>query len=109
MRASPARRRCAVPALGAALLAVAAGLAPAAVRAEADGPDFYRVRGLAAGDMLNLRRGPGERFEVIVGLPEAAAVDMLGRETHGATDWCLVGFREAPALHGYVACRYLGE
>ncbi len=107
---SPSRRRRAARAiLGASILLGAVGVAPTAVRAEADGPDFYRVRGLAAGDMLNLRRGPGEGFEIIVGLPEGAAVDIHSRETHGGTEWCLVGLRESPQLQGHVACRFLGE
>jgi uncharacterized protein YraI len=93
-------------------LAVAASLAllsPAPVLATADGPDFYRVVGVAANDMLNLRRGPGTSFETIVGLPNGREVDLLSRETHGGTQWCLVALRETPQLQGFVACRYLGE
>lgn len=91
---------------GAAGLAAVLGLLPAVAGATADGPDFYRVVGVAADDMLNLRRGPGTGYEVIVGLPLGREVNLLSREGNG---WCLIALREAPQLQGYVACRYLGE
>ncbi|MEX5729149.1 uncharacterized protein Ga0609869_002502 [Rhodovulum iodosum] len=87
-------------------LAAALALTPAVAGATADGPDFYRVTGVAADDMLNLRRGPGTGFEVIVGLPPLREVNLLSREGNG---WCLVSLRETPQLQGYVSCRYLGE
>jgi len=74
--------------------------------ATADGPDFYRVVGVAADDMLNLRRGPGTRFETIVGLPPGRELKLLSREGNG---WCLVSMRETPQLQGYVSCRFIGE
>ena len=88
--------------------AIAAGF-PATSHAEVDGPDFYRVVGVAADDMLNLRRGPGMQFETIVGLPAGREVNLLSRETHGTTDWCLIALRETPDLQGFVACRFIGE
>lgn len=105
------RKPAAAAALRASLLAAAlAPLAfPAPARAEADGPDFYRVTGVARDDMLNLRRGPGTRYETIVGLPPAREVNLLSRERHGETDWCRVSLRETPQLQGFVACRFIGE
>lgn len=81
-------------------------LAPLAAGATADGPDFYRVVGVASDDMLNLRRGPGTQYETIVGLPPGRELDLLSREPNG---WCLVALREAPQLQGFVSCRYIGE
>lgn len=90
-----------------AVLAVAALLlVPVVAGATADGPDFYRVVGVAPDDMLNLRRGPGTAFETIVGLPPGREVNLLSRE---ANNWCLVSLRETPQLQGYVSCRYIGE
>ncbi len=102
--ARPARRGL----TGMFAIAIAAGV-PAATHAEADGPDFYRVVGVAADDMLNLRRGPGMQFETIVGLPAGREVNLLSRETYGTTDWCLIALRETPDLQGFVACRFIGE
>lgn len=81
-------------------------LSPLPAFATADGPDYYRVVGIASDDMLNLRRGPSTSYEVIVGLPAGREVNLLSREGNG---WCLISLREAPDLQGYVACRYLGE
>jgi uncharacterized protein YraI len=81
-------------------------LVPALAGATADGPDFYRVVGVAPDDMLNLRRGPGTSYETIVGLPTGRELNLLSREPN---NWCLVSLREAPQLQGYVSCRYIGE
>ena len=40
-------------------------LAPSPARAEADGPDFWEVSGVAPGDTLNMRMGPGTEYMVI--------------------------------------------
>jgi len=42
----------------AVLVGLAAGLGSAAASAEADGPDFYAVHGVAHGDVLNIRAEP---------------------------------------------------
>lgn len=90
----------------ASLLALAMAFQAAPALATADGPDFYRVVGVASDDMLNLRRGPGTNYETIVGLPPGRELNLLSREGNG---WCLVALREAPQLQGYVSCRYIGE
>lgn len=82
---------------------------PSTVGATADGPDYYRVVNVAEDDMLNLRRGPGTDFEVIVGLPPGREVTLLSREGGDASGWCLVSLRETPELQGYVSCRFIGE
>ena len=91
---------------GFVLAGVLLALTPLPATATADGPDFYRVVGVAAEDYLNLRRGPGTGYEVIVGLPPGSEVDLISRESNG---WCLIALRETPALQGYVSCRYIGE
>lgn len=40
------------------IVGAAAALGPAVVSATADGPDFYRVTGVAASDTLNIRTQP---------------------------------------------------
>jgi heat shock protein HslJ len=44
---------------GSIALAAASLMSGSAARAEADGPDFYRVTGVQAGSVLNVRAGPG--------------------------------------------------
>jgi uncharacterized protein YgiM (DUF1202 family) len=89
-----------------AALSLALALVPGPVRATTDGPDVYRVVNVARDDMLNLRRGPGTRSAVIVGLPPGRQVNLLSREPNG---WCLISMRETPQLQGYVNCRFIGE
>jgi len=40
--------------------------------ATADGPDYWRVSGIADGDELNMRRGPSVKFQVARKLPHNA-------------------------------------
>ena len=92
--------------IAAAVLTLTVALPIRGAVAEADGPDFYRVVGVASNDMLNLRRGPGTNYETIVGLPPGSELNLLSRE---GNFWCLVALRETPQLQGFVACRYIGE
>ncbi|WP_395666669.1 hypothetical protein [Methylocella sp.] len=64
----------------AAALALAAS-APA--RAEADGPDFYRVVGLRPGESLSLRDAPSAQGRTIAHVPAGARVRNLGRTRGG--------------------------
>lgn len=59
------------------ILAALAGLG-APVFAEADGPDAWRVTGVAASDMLNVRVGPGADYFVIGALPHNARALQIG-------------------------------
>lgn len=54
-----------------------AALAPAA-HATADGPDAWRVTGVAAWDVLNVRVGPGTQYPVLAQLPPDARGIQVG-------------------------------
>lgn len=52
------------------LLSVAlVGVSSDVVRAEADGPDYWAVRGVSHDDRLNLRKGPSVKFLVVAQIP----------------------------------------
>jgi uncharacterized protein YraI len=47
-------------------------LSPALALAEADGPDFYRLAGVTANNVLNIRSGPGAEHPIIGAIPADA-------------------------------------
>ena len=117
MRRSPSFRQ----AVGIVVLV----LAPASMaRAEADGPDFFRVTGVAEGSVLNVRSGPGLDHPTIGGLPfDADGIRNLGcedgptfAEWQAATPderaaarkrrWCHI---ERGGIVGWAAGWHLGE
>ncbi|TPW25797.1 SH3 domain-containing protein [Pararhizobium mangrovi] len=73
------------------------------------GPDFWRVAGLAAGDTLNLRSGPGTTNGVDAELDAGAVVKNLGCRMVDGTKWCRVELTGDPAMRGWAAGRYLVE
>ena len=93
----------------AALLALLATLAAGPPGATADGPDFYRVTGLAAGERLAIRAGPGPGHARIASAPAAAdglvnlgcrgglsrarwrAADEAERAAAAGRRWCRIG------------------
>ena len=110
--------------LALAVLACATLGAPA--HATADGPDAWRVSGVAASDVLNVRVGPGTEYFVISALPHNARGIQLGtcvptvtRAQYfslGAADrdrlnaypaWCVVVYNGAQL--GWVNRRFLSE
>ena len=109
------------------LVLVGAGLIGAgAARAEADGPDHYRVTGVAANDVLNLRASPhAKAAKVGVIPPGATCVRNLGcqgglslaeyttlspaqqkERLRQHPRWCRVEYR---GVTGWVAGRFLAE
>ena len=83
---------------------VALGLAgvPSAY-ATADGPDFFRVAGVASNDVLWIRSGPGARYRKVGSIPfNGTGVRNLGCGRR----WCRVRYR---GVTGYAAQRYLFE
>lgn len=113
--------------IGRRAFAVMAGLlllAPAQASAEADGPDFFRVTGVAADDMLNLRAGPEADAPRLAAIPagtdglrnlgcvgglslaEWSAASEAERAAAASTRWCRIGWK---GLEGWVAGRFLGE
>lgn len=111
-----------------ALLAtVYAVLAPqdAAAQLDGQGPDAWRVTGVASDDWLNLRMGPGTQYAIIGSLPARATGltmttcvpfmtegqgIMLSQAERDLLDlpprWCLVSDGRT---HGWVAARFLKE
>lgn len=109
----------------ATLLATAlliAGAAP--VFAEADGPDYFRVRGVAKDDMLNIRAAPSASAAILGAIPadgdgirnlgcqgglsfaqweKATEAERRAAERHR---WCRISYR---GIEGWAAGRFLGE
>lgn len=103
-----------------AVLACGAG----AARAEADGPDFWRVTGVAAGDELNIRASAAPKARALGAIPhDGDGVRNLGcrgglsfaqwrkaspaqRERGQRSRWCKVEYR---GVTGWVAGRFLAE
>lgn len=94
-------------------------------RAEADGPDAWRVVEVAPGDTLNVRMGPGTDYNVIGefahdarGLQQVTCVPLVPRELFFEMSkaeraalpprWCLMESADK-STRGWVAQRYLGE
>ena len=97
---------------------------PQAAFSEADGPDAWRVSGVAQGDVLNIRMGPGTEYPIIGAFgPEArhlraetctplatlAEFNALSASERAALPerWCLVD--GGPQGRGWVAQAYLAE
>jgi hypothetical protein len=78
--------------------------------APGSGGDFVRVVGIAAGDTLAVRAGPGTVFDIVGELTPQTRRLRLGecRRSGGAT-WCVVSTTRAVPLRGWVNARYLGE
>lgn len=92
--------------------------------AEADGPDFFRVTGVSAGDVLNIRVAPGADTAKIGEIPyDGDGIRNLGcegglsfaewqqasdaeRAAAAALRWCRVGYG---GIEGWAAGRYLAE
>jgi uncharacterized protein YraI len=106
--------------IAAAAMLVSAG----AARAEATGPDFYRVTGVKSGDVLNMRSGPKHTFQIVGKIPhDGRRIKNLGECVGGLTysqwqkatpaerkrapqRWCRVEYGGA---WGWVNARYLAE
>lgn len=68
-------------------------------------PALYNVRGVAADDQLNIRTGPGTRYDIIGGLePDARSIEVTARSDTGR--W---GRINASERAGWVSMRYLAR
>ena len=105
-----------------ATLVTSATVVPA--RGDADGPDYYKVVGVAADDVLNIRAEPSASARIIGTIPPGAdnvrshgckggltfaewekatpAERAAGRRNR----WCQISYR---GMKGWVAGRFLGE
>ena len=104
------------------LLTIGAG----AASAEADGPDYYAVRGVAAGDVLHIRAEPNPQARPVGQIPpQGTCIRNLGcrggltfaeystlspaeqeQRTRAHPRWCQVEYQ---GVTGWVAGRYLAE
>lgn len=73
------------------------------------GPDFWVVRGLAAGDVLNVRREPSANAPALATAREGEILRNLGCRMNGNTRWCRVRSTEGIDVTGWVAARFLSE
>lgn len=100
-------RRAVLGALAAGVLAAATGVVTGTNPAQAASLGRYEVYGVAEGDMLKLRGGPGTGFSVIVGLPNGTVLRVHSCERLGSTRWCRVSLDRARGLKGYVSQAYI--
>jgi hypothetical protein len=73
------------------------------------GPDFWEVRGVPAGDTLNLRAGPSPDEQVLGELANGSVLRNLGCRMSGGQRWCQVARPDDSGPGGWVAGRYLRE
>jgi hypothetical protein len=66
-----------------------------------------RVTGLAGGDLLNVRSGPGTNNPVVGQLGNGDRVRRLGCQLNGNTEWCEIEMMTDMRERGWVSARYL--
>lgn len=108
------------------ILGVALAFASAFAVAEADGPDFYEVRGVASDDVLNMRAEPSPEARKVGEIPPSSrCIRNLGcqgglsfreftelspaeqaERQRAQPRWCKVEYQ---GVTGWVAGRYLAE
>lgn len=108
------------------LVGVAVGLGSVAASADADGPDFYAVHGVAHGDVLNIRTEPDPHAPKVGEIPpDGTCVRNLGckggltfreftelspaekeKRARENPRWCKVEYR---GVTGWVNAHYLRE
>lgn len=127
MKNSPcpqSRLRIALMAVWAMLGLVMAAVLVSTAFAEADGPDYFAVTGVAANDVLNIRSGPSARDRIVGTIPpKGGGIRNLGcqgglsfdewrtaseaqREAGKNRRWCRIEYRD---VEGWVAGRFLAE
>lgn len=73
------------------------------------GPDFWVVRGLSRGDLLNVRARPSGQAQVLATLREREIVRNLGCQMSGQVRWCRVRSTSGIDVTGWVNGRFLQE
>ena len=86
------------------LLGAAMMLSQVPAHATADGPDYYRVKEVAAWDVLNMRAGPAASYQIVHRIPHnGRLIENLGGHVGR---WTQVRF---DGVVGWVHSRYLAE
>ncbi|MEZ5936041.1 MAG: SH3 domain-containing protein [Alphaproteobacteria bacterium] len=73
------------------------------------GPDYWEVTDVPAGDILNVRAGPGTANEIIGALANGDIVANRGCAMVGRSRWCQIETGAEMTFTGWVSGRYLRE
>ena len=76
--------------------------------AEASGPDWWAVRGVGAGDQLNVREGPSTQDRIIARVGNGTILRNGGCVGEGRTRWCKVSAPDG-SLTGWASGGFLQE
>jgi hypothetical protein len=76
--------------------------------ADASGPDWWAVAGVATGDLLNVREGPSPRDRVIARVGNGTILRNGGCVGAGRTRWCQVSAPDG-SVSGWASGTYLRE
>ncbi|THD82434.1 SH3 domain-containing protein [Aliigemmobacter aestuarii] len=71
------------------------------------GKGFARVTGVSAGDVLNVRSGPGTGYRIVGALANGDRVRLLRCEAPNGARWCLIELPGDMRDQGWVSGRYL--
>jgi hypothetical protein len=74
----------------------------------AGGPDYWEVRGVRAGDKLNIRQSPSARAPIVTSVDNGASLRNLGCRMVEGARWCRVE-TAGDRLTGWAAGRFLAE
>ncbi|NEV60957.1 SH3 domain-containing protein [Thiorhodococcus minor] len=77
--------------------------------ADASGGDMVRVPDVGAGDVLNVRSGPGTNYRILGALGNGDSVYRLRCKGQGRSRWCEIEMRSDMRERGWVNARYLRE
>lgn len=76
---------------------------------QSGGSDVLQVTGIAMGDILNVRSGPGAGYRIIGALANGDAVRNLGCQAQGGSRWCQIEMMTDMRERGWVNARYLTQ
>jgi len=75
----------------------------------ASAQDLVQVTGVAPGDVLNVRSGPGTDYRIVGALSNGSSVDRLRCEGQRRSRWCEIEMRSDMRERGWVNTRYLQQ
>ncbi|WP_206171706.1 SH3 domain-containing protein [Thiorhodococcus mannitoliphagus] len=74
---------------------------------DTSGRNLVQVTGVAAGDVLNVRSGPGTNYPIVGALSNGSSVYRLRCEGQGRARWCEIEMRSDMRERGWVNAHYL--